>query len=61
MSCHHNEAIKENILMGVLDMEESDIIEELTEGFVESQGLDCYDLLVDALVEKRYEEDPRQQ
>ena len=47
--------------MGVLDMEESDIIEELTEGFVESQGLDCYDLLVDALVEKRYEEDPRQQ
>ena len=61
MSCHHNEAIKENILMGVLDMEESDIIEELDPQFVESQGLDCFDLLVDALVEKRYEEDPRQQ
>ncbi len=61
MSCHHNEAIKENILMGVLDMEEADIIEELDPQFVESQGLDCYDLLVDALVEKRYEEDPRQQ
>ncbi len=61
MSCHHNEAIKENILMGVLDMEESDIIEELDPQFVESQGLDCFDLLVDALVEKRYDEDPRQQ
>tara|TARA_B100000902_G_scaffold359932_1_gene376179 strand:+ start:530 stop:673 length:144 start_codon:yes stop_codon:yes gene_type:complete len=47
--------------MGVLDMEEADIIEELDPQFVESQGLDCYDLLVDALVEKRYEEDPRQQ
>ena len=41
MSCHSNEILKENILMGVLDMEESD-------------------LLVDALVEKRYDEDPRQ-
>ena len=61
MSCHHNEAIKENILMGDLDMEESDIIEELDPQFVESQGLDCFDLLVDALVEKRYDEDPRQQ
>ena len=47
--------------MGDLDMEESDIIEELDPQFVESQGLDCFDLLVDALVEKRYDEDPRQQ
>ena len=39
MSCHHNEAIQENILMSVLDMNESDIIEELTPALVESKGL----------------------
>lgn len=61
MSCHSNEILKENILMGVLGMSERDMIDELGLEFVNSQGLFEYDLLVDALVEKRYEEDPRQQ
>ena len=47
--------------MGVLGMSERDMIDELGLEFVNSQGLFEYDLLVDALVEKRYDEDPRQQ
>ena len=58
MSCHINEVIKENILMGVLGMEESDIVEELTPAFIESQGLETYDDLVDALVQQRFENHP---
>ena len=51
MSCHANEIIQENILMGVLDMDESDIIEELSPALIESKGLTTYDELVDELVE----------
>ena len=58
MSCHINEVIKENILMGVLGMEESDIVEELTPALVESKGLTTYDELVDELVEQRFSEHP---
>jgi len=58
MSCHVNEAIQENILMGVLDMDESDIIEELTPALIESKGLTTYDELVDELVEQRFSNHP---
>jgi len=58
MSCHANEIIQENILMGVLDMEESDIIEELTPALIESKGLTTYDELVDELVEQRFSNHP---
>ncbi len=59
MSCHANEIIQENILMGVLDMEESDIIEELTPALIESKGLTTYDELVDELVEQRFSNHPQ--
>ena len=58
MSCHVNEAIQENILMGVLDMDESDIIEELSPALIESKGLTTYDELVDELVEQRFSNHP---
>ena len=58
MSCHANEAIQENILMGVLDMDESDIIEELSPALIESKGLTTYDELVDELVKQRYSNHP---
>ena len=58
MSCHANEVIQENILMGVLDMDESDIIEELTPALIESKGLTTYDELVDELVKQRYSNHP---
>ena len=59
MSCHANEVIQENILMGVLDMDESDIIEELTPALIESKGLTTYDELVDELVEQRFSNHPQ--
>jgi len=47
--------------MGVLGMEESDMIEELGgQEQCDNYGWNDYDSLVDALVEKRFEEDPRQ-
>ncbi len=58
MSSNANEVIQENILMSVLDMDESDIIEELGADLVKSKGLENYDLLVDELVQKRFEEHP---
>ena len=58
MSCHSNEIIQENILMGVLSMDKEDIVEELTPAFIESQGLETYDDLVDALVQQRFENHP---
>ena len=58
MSCHANEVIQENILMGVLDMDESDIIEELSPALIESKGLTTYDELVDELVKQRYSNHP---
>jgi len=51
----------ESILMNAMGMEESDMIEELGgEEYCEKYGWTDYDDLLDALVEKRYEEDPRQ-
>ena len=59
MSCHHNEAVKENIMMGVIGMSETDMIEELGGAdYVEAYSLNDYDSLVDALTEKRYDESP---
>ena len=58
MSCHANEVIQENILMGVLDMDESDIIEELTPTLIDSKGLTTYDELVDELVKQRFSNHP---
>jgi len=58
MSCHANEVIQENILMTVLDMDESDIIEELSPALIESKGLTTYDELVDELVKQRYSNHP---
>ena len=47
--------------MGILGMEESDMIEELGgQEQCEYQGWNDYDSLVDALTQKRYDEDPRQ-
>lgn len=58
MSCHANEVIQENILMDVLDMDENDIIEELSPALIESKGLTTYDELVDELVKQRYSNHP---
>ena len=58
MSRHANEVIQENILMSVLDMDESDIIEELSPALIESKGLTTYDELVDELVKQRYSNHP---
>jgi hypothetical protein len=61
MSCQSNEILMESILMNTMGMEESDMIEELGgEEYCEKYGWTDYDDLLDALVEKRYEEDPRQ-
>ena len=59
MSCQHNEILQENILMGVLGMDRVQIEDELGLPVSEMNTLD-YDTLVDKLVEKRFEEDPRQ-
>ena len=59
MSCQHNEILQENILMGVLSMDRVQIEDELGLPVSEMNTLD-YDTLVDKLVEKRFEEDPRQ-
>ena len=61
MSCQSNEILQENIMMGILGMEESDMIEELGgQEQCDHYGWNDYDSLVDALTQKRYEEDPRQ-
>lgn len=60
MSCHHNEAVKENIMMGVIGMSEEDMVEELGGAdYVKTFDLNDYDSLVDALTEKRYDESPQ--
>ena len=59
MSCQQNEILQENILMGVLSMDRVQIEDELGLPVSEMNTLD-YDTLVDTLVEKRFEEDPRQ-
>jgi len=59
VSCQHNEILQENILMGVLSMDRVQIEDELGLPVSEMNTLD-YDTLVDTLVEKRFEEDPRQ-
>jgi hypothetical protein len=60
MSCHHNEAVKENIMMGILGMSEADMIEELGgTDYVKTFDLNDYDSLVDALTEKRFDESPQ--
>ena len=59
MSCQHNEILQENILMSVLDMDRVQIEDELGLPVSEMNNMD-YDTLVDKLVEKRFEEDPRQ-
>ena len=59
MSCHYNEILKENILMGVLGMSERDMIDELGLEYVNSIGIFDYDDLVDELVKKRFEEHPQ--
>ena len=59
MSCHINEVIKENILMGVLGMSETDMIDELGLEYVNSKGIIHYDDLVDEVVNKRFEEHPQ--
>ena len=59
MSCQHNEILQENILMSVLDMDKVQIEDELGLPLEETNTMD-YDTLVDKLVEKRFEEDPRQ-
>ena len=59
MSCHHNEILQENILMSVLGMDRVQIEDELGLPLSETNTMD-YDTLVDKLVEKRFEEDPRQ-
>tara|TARA_B100001059_G_scaffold149600_1_gene149429 strand:+ start:85 stop:267 length:183 start_codon:yes stop_codon:yes gene_type:complete len=59
MSCQQNEILQENILMGVLGMDRVQIEDELGLPVSEMNTLD-YDTLVDKLVEKRFEEDPRQ-
>ena len=59
MSCQHNEILQENILMSVLDMDKVQIEDELGLPVSEMNTMD-YDTLVDKLVEKRFEEDPRQ-
>jgi len=59
MSCQHNEILQENILMSVLDMDRVQIEDELGLPVSDMNTMD-YDTLVDKLVEKRFEEDPRQ-
>ena len=59
MSCQHNEILQENILMSVLHMDKVKIEDELGLPVSEMNTMD-YDTLVDKLVEKRFEEDPRQ-
>ena len=59
MSCQQNEILQENILMGVLGMDKVQIEDELGLPVSEMNTMD-YDTLVDTLVEKRFEEDPRQ-
>jgi len=59
MSCQHNEILQENILMSVLHMDKVQIEDELGLPVSEMNTMD-YDTLVDKLVEKRFEEDPRQ-
>ena len=59
MSCHINEVIKENILMGVLGMSETDMIDELGLEYVNSKGIFDYADLVDEVVNKRFEEHPQ--
>jgi hypothetical protein len=59
MSCQHNEILQENILMSVLDMDKVQIEDELGLPVSDMNTMD-YDTLVDKLVEKRFEEDPRQ-
>ena len=59
MSCQHNEILQENILMSVLHMDRVQIEDELGLPVSEMNTMD-YDTLVDKLVEKRFEEDPRQ-
>ena len=59
MSCQHNEILQENILMSVLDMDRVQIEDELGLPVSEMNTMD-YDTLVDKLVEKRFEEVPRQ-
>ena len=59
MSCHSNDILQENILMGVLGMSERDMIDELGLEYVNSMGIFDYDDLVDELVKKRFEEHPQ--
>ena len=59
MSCQHNEILQENILMSVLDMDRVQIEDELGLPVSDMNTMD-YDTLVDKLVEKRFEEEPRQ-
>jgi len=59
MSCHSNDILQENILMGVLGMSERDMIDELGLEYVNSIGIFDYDDLVDELVKKRFEEHPQ--
>lgn len=59
MSCQHNEILQENILMSVLHMDRVQIEDELGLPVSDMNTMD-YDTLVDKLVEKRFEEDPRQ-
>tara|TARA_A100001011_G_C14236593_1_gene811295 strand:- start:1230 stop:1415 length:186 start_codon:yes stop_codon:yes gene_type:complete len=59
MSCHSNEILKENILMGVLGMSERDMIDELGLEYVNSKGIFDYDDLIDEVVNKRFEEHPQ--
>jgi len=61
MSVQSNEILKESILMNIMGMEEEDLIEELGgKEHCENYGWTDYDCLLDALVEKRFDEDPRQ-
>ena len=59
MSCQHNEILQENISMSVLHMDRVQIEDELGLPVSDMNTMD-YDTLVDKLVEKRFEEDPRQ-
>ena len=59
MSCHSNEILKENILMGVLGMSETDMIDELGLEYVNSKGLFDYGDLVDEVVNKRFDVHPQ--
>ena len=48
-------------MMNIIGMEEEDLIEELGgKEYCDNYGWTNYDCLLDALVEKRFEEDPRQ-